>query len=84
MRYTGKYAEGWFRRLAQVLGKDITEGSHFKVGSWVLDYNPTYGGAIIEEIINEQGGVTRPLTESRLKPYEFGVMCQAIINSHRA
>ena len=83
MRYTGKYAEGWFRRLAEGLGRDIAEGDNFyKVGAWVLDYNATYGGGVIEEIVNRGRGVTRPLTDYRLKPFEFGVMCQAILKSH--
>ena len=80
MRYTRKYAEGCFRRLAEALGKDIAEGENFyKIGAWELSYNPIYGGAIIEEIVNSSRGVTRPLVEYRLPPWEFGVMCQAAI-----
>ena len=82
MRYNQKYAAGWFRRLAEALGKDIAEGDNFyKVGAWKLDYNPIYGGAIIEEIFNKGRAVSRPLTEYRLKPFEFGVMCSAIIQA---
>mgnify|MGYP001615882592 CR=1 FL=1 len=83
MGYTRKYAEGWFRRLAEGLGKDIAEGDNFrKIGAWELDYNSVYGGAIIEEVCNEGRGMTRPLIEYRLKPFEFGVMCQAILKVH--
>ena len=83
MRYTRKYAEGWFRRLSEGLGKDIAEGDNFcKIGAWELNYNAIYGGATVEEICNQYRGVTRPLTEHRLRPFEFGVMCQAILKSH--
>mgnify|MGYP001567468373 CR=1 FL=1 len=84
MRYTQKYAEGWFKRLAESLGKDIAEGDNFhKIGAWEFSYNALYGGAIVEEVNNESRGITHPLTEYRLKPFEFGVMCDAIIKSHR-
>lgn len=85
MRYTQKYAEGWFRMLAACLGKDVAEGNNFyKVGAWELDYNALYGGAIINEICNPGRGITHPLTSYRLRPREFGIMCQAIINSQES
>jgi len=84
MRYTGEYADRWFRELAQTLGKDVAEGNdRLKVGAWRLDFNSCYGGGVIEEIYNESGGVTRPLTDHRLSPWNFGVMCQVVINLHK-
>ena len=84
MVFRKKHAEGWFRRLAGVMGKEIVEGDNYlKVGAWRFDYSTGYGGAVIEEIDNEGGGVTRPLGDSRLKPWEFGVMCEAVISAVR-
>ena len=79
MRYTKQAAEGCARRLAKALDKDFGncwvkkdgEKIKAKVGCWRLSYNPTYGGAAIEEIYNEGGGITHPMGSSRLKAYEF-------------
>ena len=79
MKYTREYEE-WFVRLAAALGKDIAEGAnHLKIGAWLLDYNPT--GVVISEIVDAGGGVTHPLTDYRLHPFEFGVMCGAVIKA---
>lgn len=69
-RYTIKDAEEYFERLVRAKGKRIAK-SYNDVGAWRLDYNPTYGGVVIEEIINEQGGVDMPLGYSRQSPREF-------------
>jgi hypothetical protein len=64
------------------MGKTIAEGNNYlKVGAWRFNYDAAYGGGVIEEIINEGGAITHPLTEYRLKPWEFCVMCWAIIKA---
>lgn len=76
--YTKKDAERCFERLAKVMGKQAgncwerkNNKNIAKIGCWDLDYNPTYGGCIIEEMVTEGGGVTHPFGEGRLKPFEF-------------
>ncbi len=82
MSYTKKNADRAFRRLAQALGKDVAEGDNFyKVGAWELSYNSIYGGCVIEEIVNEGRGITHPLIPDRMHPYEFCLMCEAIIKA---
>jgi hypothetical protein len=74
MRFTRTDAEGAFQRLAEALHKPTDcwiEGGKARVGAWRLDYNPTYGGAVIEEMMNEGGGVRRPLGDYRMSPREF-------------
>lgn len=73
-RYTIKDAEQCFERLLTTLGKRKAR-SYNDVGGWRLDYNPTYGGVIIEEIINPHGGINHPIIGSRLTSREF---CQTI------
>ena len=80
-RYTRKDAERCAIRLAETLGKKIGKcwikknGKNVAIiGCWDLDYNPTYGGAVIEEIINVGGGVTHPFGSRRMKADSF---CQA-------
>lgn len=46
-------------------------GLKAKIGCWELDCNPVYGGCVIEEIMNEGGGVTQPFGSQRRKPQEF-------------
>ncbi|MHA1866366.1 MAG: hypothetical protein ACTSWZ_07660 [Candidatus Heimdallarchaeaceae archaeon] len=77
-RYTSKDAERCARNLAKVLNKEfgncwIKENGKWKakIGCWNLSYNPIYGGCVIEEIVNEAGGVTHPLLRERLPPREF-------------
>jgi len=80
MRYTEKDAEEHAKRLAQALGKKFGDCWDEKtrksiVGCWKVDCNPIYGGCIIEEIVNEHGGVTDPILNIRLPPREF---CNAV------
>ena len=86
-RYTRTDAENALERLAAALGKPLghyrklrggevsTFGSDTYTtipGGWALDYNPTYGGCVIEEI-DDRGGtsVRRPLGDRRMSPREF-------------
>lgn len=41
------------------------------VGCWTLDYNPVYGGYIVEETVNAAGGVTHPLLGRRVSAREL-------------
>ena len=73
-KYTFKDAEQCFENLLRTLGRRRAR-SYNDVGGWGLDYNPTYGGVVIEEIGNEHGGITQPLNTTRLTPREF---CQSV------
>ena len=81
-RYTGKDARNCGRRLANLLDREFGDDKSScwvrkngkltaKIGCLTVDYNPIYGGAILEEMMNEHGGVSHPFGEGRLKPYEF-------------
>lgn len=77
-RYTKKDVGGCASRLADDLGKKFgacwtrKDGKlQAVVGCWSVDYNPTYGGAVIEEIVNTGGGVTHPFGSMRRKAREF-------------
>lgn len=80
-RYTRKDAEKCLERFAKIMGKNIgfwkKEGDKVKpqIGNWDLDYNPIYGGAVIVELHNEQGGEDTPFGMQRRNPREF---CDAI------
>jgi len=66
-------------RLAKTLGKefggcwkkDKSGNLKAKVGCWNVDYNPTYGGAMITEVVNVGGGITSPFGFKRRKPEDF-------------
>ncbi|MEM4134330.1 MAG: hypothetical protein QXV73_03960 [Candidatus Micrarchaeia archaeon] len=74
-RITEKDCKEAFELLAKALGKSTEtfnkETRQYNIGSWQLDYNSIYGGAIIREIINENGGVTDPILKYRLSPKQF-------------
>ena len=73
-RYTKKDAKRALDGLMQFLNKKHTQFDHNnEIGSWYLDYNAMYGGAVIHEVVSEGYGVKA--LGSRMKPYEF---CQAI------
>ena len=79
-RVTKKDVGGCASRLADDLGKKFGGCWRRKngkleavVGCWTVDYNPTYGGAVIQEIVSKGGGVTQPFGPMRRKP---GVFCE--------
>jgi hypothetical protein len=83
-RYTHKDCERAVKRLAELLGKptdaygkDDDGKLQANIGAWYLDYNSIYGGAIINEIVNKGGGITHPMGEGRMKPYDFCRMIKA-------
>lgn len=87
-RKTQKDAVICAKRIANTLGKKFgncwkrVDGKNVAdIGCWNLDYNPTYGGAVIEEIMSEGGGVDNPLGMRKLKPSEF---CSATQMAERA
>ena len=51
-------------------GKRIAE-DYNDVGAWRLDWNPSYGGGNIEEIISTGGAVRHPLGSMRRNAREF-------------
>lgn len=41
------------------------------VDGYRLDYNPIYGGYVVEQIVNDGGGVSRPFGDRRRAPAEM-------------
>lgn len=79
-KYTRKDAELAFGRLCEVLGKRPAT-AYNDVGAWTLDYNPIYGGAVVEEVINDGGGITQPLGSTRCTPREFCLRVNFLIRA---
>src|SRR5439155_4522318 len=52
-----------------------------RVGAWALDYNPIYGGFVIEEMYNEGGGVSQPFGSMRRGARDF---CDAVYFAENA
>lgn len=82
-RKTEKDARAAMARIAEALGhpvggyvKDVTAPTRYRavIGAWDLDYNPTYGGCIVTEIVTDGGGITHPLGDSRETPAVFCAM----------
>lgn len=87
-RNTRSDVEAAFNRLRVALGKPEAEwnqddkgNNRAKVGGWALDYNPTFGGSIIEETMNEHGGVKMPLGYRRMSNAEFVVAVQFALDA---
>lgn len=88
-RYTRKDADRAFVRLCEELGKPVghyrevgeseasnmANGQRFSTipGGWALDYNPTYGRCVIEELSPNPGEtwISHPLGSTRRSPREF-------------
>lgn len=65
-RYTQRDVQVHFERFVTAIGKRLAK-SYKDVGGLRLDANPTYGGYVIEEIGNENGGVFHPFGDTRMK-----------------
>lgn len=72
-RTTRKEVEQLFAWYLEAAGKRAAT-SWSDVGGWLLDYNPTYGGYVIREVCNAQGGQSTPITERRAAPAVFAQM----------
>jgi hypothetical protein len=59
--------------VGQLWTTDGTE-NNAHVGAWTLDYNPIYGGYVIEVIANTGGGVSQPFGSQRHPASEFCAM----------
>lgn len=74
-RYTKRDAQGAFARLLLACRKH--EATSYKnVGGWTLDHNGVYGGYVVQEIVNEGGGVACPFGYQRRTAREF---CDAVL-----
>ena len=69
-RITKANVEAAFKALCKELGKRAAT-SWNDVGAWRLDHVASYGGYVIEEIINEHGAVDHPINSVRMKGNEF-------------
>lgn len=72
-RYTKQDAFAAFNRLVAAIGGRVAE-DYKDVGAYRLDWNGTYGGGNIEQIINAGGGVRQPFGAERHKAREFCTM----------
>jgi len=77
-RVTKKDVGGCASRLADDLGKKfggcwVRKNGKLQavVGCWEVDFNPTYGGAVIQEMVNTSGGVHMPFGMMRRKARDF-------------
>jgi len=74
-RYTQKDANQCGKFLADTLKKKFGEcydGNGKAIpGCWVVDYQSMYGGAVIEQITNPEGGVTHPFGSKRMNAESF-------------
>lgn len=74
MRRTKKDLMKIFNRFCTAMGKEpyeslkefIDSSKSSDIGSWRLDYIGCYGGYCIEEIENDKGEISHPLTGNRL------------------
>lgn len=69
-RYTRKDAEHYFERLIAAIGGRIAQ-DYKDIGAYRLDWNGTYGGGVIEKIVNEGGAVSQPFGRMRRNAKEF-------------
>lgn len=90
-RVTKKDAERVVQRLAEVLGlpyghyRKTDDGIETVLYGLVSDYSE-YGGCVVEQVVNEGGGVTQPFGSQRRAPREFvdfinGVLAGIFIHS---
>lgn len=91
-RVTFKDAERAFLRLCEAKGKTLAREYPIhdpaREGTWELDYNPTYGGIVIQEIVADSPprdgddrpqaytAVTCPMGYERRTPREFVAMVE--------
>lgn len=96
-RYTRKDAEKAFEHLCQELGKpvghyrkvnpgEVSNMGEDRIittipGGWTLDYNPTYGGCVIEELSPNPGEtwISHPFGSTRRSPREFCSFVNAVL-----
>ena len=90
MRVTRKQVEIWFKLVckeyvkpAECLIKDASGKWICQEGAWELDYNPSYGGYIINEMCNGTGGVRQPVLAHRVSGREFVDMCRTLLAARR-
>lgn len=74
-RYTADSARAAFHRIRRALGKrhaaDYAWGAPERIGAWNLDSAPGYGGWVIEEQMNDGGGIDHPFGHERRNAREF-------------
>jgi len=73
-RYTRKDAERAFVRLCGMTGHRPARAWN-DVGGWLFDWNGTYGGGVVAEVVTDGGGQSHPLGDRRRTAREF---CDAV------
>lgn len=71
----------WEPAPAGQLWERVRSENRAAVGAWSLDYNPVYGGFVIEEMHNAGGGVSQPFGSMRRTAREF---CDAVYFAENA
>lgn len=81
MRTTKNQIESAFALFCKVAG--FRKATTFNdVGALELDYNPVYGGYVIDRIENDGGAVSCPFTEYRLPAFAFLQALRMMTQSH--
>jgi hypothetical protein len=84
MKYSRAMVEKYFIQFAHTVGKDTNYWvpgvkRKINVGAWVLDFNATYGGYIIHEVDNAQGGERNAFNNQRMKAEPFMLAMDAVM-----
>lgn len=70
MRTNKSAVEGMFRIFIKTYGGRVAK-SAFDHGAFRLDYEPCYGGYVIEKISDDSTGVSHPFGSDRRRPTEM-------------
>lgn len=82
MRTTKSEVQAVFERFCKVHGYRIAT-SFNDVGAYELDHNSIYGGYVINQIMNDGGGVTQPFGSKRMKAEPFVDSMRMAIAAHK-
>lgn len=72
MRTSKALVENTFHRFLMTIGGERARWDHVdgrnvsNVGGYRLDHNSVYGGWVIEQNVNEAGGIRRPFSDTRM------------------
>lgn len=85
MRYSKRAVVSSFKTLARLYKKSTEPWKKVgdkwiaNVGAWQLSHSPLYGGFVVEELYNKEGGITHPFGPMRRSPREFVDFVDSII-----
>jgi hypothetical protein len=82
MRTTKSEVQAVFERFCKVHGYRIAT-SYNDVGAYELDHAGIYGGYVINQIANEDGGLNQPFGSKRMRAEAFVDSMRMAIAAHR-